>query len=244
MLRAGTPVVPIDPRTVRTILVVKLRAIGDVLLSTIVLPNLRRAFPAARIDFLTEPAAQDIVRRQPAIDEVLCYDRKAESGPGLVWRVRSRSYDMVIDLFGNPRTALLTFLSGARHRVGYRFRGRAYAYTVVVEPRGGEVHNTQFNLDALEAIGVEIVERNLYFPVAPEEVRFADDVLAAEGLSSGLRVALHTGGGGIRNAGLSSGSPRWRTFSWKSMGPALSFRGVPGSEAMWRRFSAPCTVRR
>ncbi|MBN1447308.1 MAG: hypothetical protein JXA28_05200, partial [Bacteroidetes bacterium] len=37
-----------------SILVIKLRAIGDVLLSTIVLPNLRSAFPDARIEFLTE----------------------------------------------------------------------------------------------------------------------------------------------------------------------------------------------
>ena len=65
----------------------------------------------------------------------------------------------MIDLFGNPRTALVTRLSGARYRVGFRFRQRAYAYNIIVEPRGGKVHNTQFNLDALDAIGVPIVDR-------------------------------------------------------------------------------------
>ena len=185
----------IDPRLVGKILVVKLRAVGDVLLSTIVLRNLRKGYPSARIDFLTEPPARDVVRRNPDVDEVLCYDRAQDWGPGLVQMVRRRSYDLVIDLFGNPRTALVTRLSGARYRVGYRFRGRTYAYTIVVEPRGSEVHNTEFNLDALRAIGVDIVDRNLYFPLAPEEERFVGEFLGGVQRDSGFTVALNTGGG-------------------------------------------------
>ena len=52
-------------------LVVQLRAIGDVLLSTVVLRNLRTAFPRARIDFLTESASREVVNRHPAVDEVI-----------------------------------------------------------------------------------------------------------------------------------------------------------------------------
>ena len=44
----------IDQRVIKRILVIKLRAIGDVLLSTIVLRNIRLTFPDARLDFLTE----------------------------------------------------------------------------------------------------------------------------------------------------------------------------------------------
>jgi ADP-heptose:LPS heptosyltransferase len=185
----------LSARAVRKILVVKLRAIGDVLLSTIVLRNLRSAFPSARLDFLTEAPALGVVDRHPDVDSVICYDRTRDSSPGLIRRVRSESYDLVIDLFGNPRTALITRLSRAPHRVGYRFRGRTYAYNIVVNPRGGEVHNTQFNLDAIEAIGVVIVDRNLYFPLTSSEEQTAGNFIDANGLSSGLVVALNTGGG-------------------------------------------------
>jgi ADP-heptose:LPS heptosyltransferase len=189
------PVPDIDRDAVRRILVVKLRAIGDVLLATIVLRNLRKAFPSARLEFLTEPPARDVVNRHPDVDEVLIYDRASESGAGLIRRVRSRSYDLILDLFGNPRTALVTRLSGARWRVGYRFRGRRYAYNIAVTPRGGVVHNTQFNLDALEAIGVAIVDRNLYFPIASPEEAAAAKILDGAGLRPGPIVALNTGGG-------------------------------------------------
>lgn len=180
---------------VNRILVLKLRAVGDVLLSTIVLRNLRRWQPGAQLDFLTEPPALDVVSRHPDVNEVLCYDRTRESGVALIRRVRHRKYDLVIDLFGNPRTALITRLSGAEWRVGYRFRGRAYAYNRIVTPRGGEVHNTQFNLDALEHIGVAIVDRNLYFPIASEEAKVAEELLAAARIRNGPVIALNTGGG-------------------------------------------------
>lgn len=183
----------IERESVRSILVIKLRAIGDVLLSTIVLRNLRAAFPGARIVFLTEPPARDVVARHPDVDEVIVHDRAALTGLRLIRAVRRRRFDLVIDLFGNPRSALVTRLSGARFRVGYRFRLRSYAYTVVVTPRGDRVHNTQFNLDALEAMEVAIVDRNLYFPVAPEEERFATQALAEAG--TGLRIAVNAGGG-------------------------------------------------
>ena len=185
----------LDRTSVARILLIKLRAVGDVLLSTIVTKNLRLAFPDAEIDFLTEPPSVDVLNGNTNVDTILVYDRATMTGLGLIRQVRSRGYDLIIDLFGNPRTALLTRLSGATYRVGYRFRGRTYAYNIVVEPRGGEVHNTQFNLDALEAIGVPIADRNLHFFHSTHDDSFVDRFLTEANLNKGLLVGLNTGGG-------------------------------------------------
>lgn len=160
------------------ILVIKLRAIGDVVLSTIVTKNLRLAFPGAQIHFLTEPASADVLLHNRFVDRTLVYRKKEMSGWALIRMVRRERYDLVIDLFGNPRTALVTRLSGAPVRAGFRFRGRAYAYTVLAEPRGDRVHNTQFNLDALTALGIEIQDRNIYFSFGPEDGAFVSAFLA------------------------------------------------------------------
>jgi heptosyltransferase III len=203
-----------DPKTIRSILVIKLRAVGDVLLSTVVTPNLRRAFPGVRIDFLTEPPSVDVLRHNPFVDETLVFDMAVMSGPGLIRMVRDRKYDLVIDLFGNPRTALVTRLSAARYRVGFRFRQRAYAYNIIVEPRGGKVHNTQFNLDALDAIGVPIIERFPQFRFSPEDesyVRaFVDRVLE----KGQLVVGINTGGGWY--------TKRWRTAQYAELADRLA----------------------
>ncbi len=194
-MSASAPVHCVDPTRVRRILVIKLRAVGDVLLSTIVLRNLRAAFPEAALDVLTEPPAADIVRAQPSVHTTLVYDRTAMSGPGLILMVRRRKYDLIVDLFGNPRTALVTRMSGARYRVGYRFRGRAYAYSLLVEPRGGSVHNTQFNLDALEAIGVPVIDRSISVVPAQDDREYVDRFLTAAALPAGPLVAVNPGGG-------------------------------------------------
>ncbi|MDH4071109.1 MAG: glycosyltransferase family 9 protein [Ignavibacteria bacterium] len=185
----------IDLSSIHRILLIKLRGIGDVLLSTVVIRNLACEFPEARLEFLTEPPAADVLRGNDDLDEVLLFDRHTISSTGLIRMVRARKYDLVIDLFGNPRTALVTRLSRARYRVGYRFRGRRYAYNIVTEPRGGEVHNTQFNLDAIERIGVAIQDRNLYFPVPAGDLEFADRFMASSELS-GKRVAAISASGG------------------------------------------------
>ncbi len=187
--------VPFDRTAVRTILLIKLRAVGDVLLSTIVIKNVRAAFPAARIDFLTEPPARDIVQGNPGIDRTIVYDLKVKSPLAYIMDLRASSYDLVIDLFGNPRTALLTRLSAARYRVGFNFRGRSYAYNIVGQPRGDRVHNTQFNLDAIELIGIPIIDRSLHLPITAADEEYVDRFLPRAEYAGSMLVGLNTGGG-------------------------------------------------
>ena len=185
----------VDRSLVHKVLVIKLRAVGDVLLSTVVTKNLRLAFPDAQIDYLTEPSSVDVLSGNPFLNHIHVHDRLKMTGVRLVRLIRHQRYDLVIDLFGNPRTALITRLSGARYRVGYRFRGRTYAYNIMTEPRGAAVHNTQFNLDALEAIGVAIQDRNIYFQFAPEDEAYVSEVLSRSGVSRQFLVGVNTGGG-------------------------------------------------
>lgn len=204
----------IDLSTITRLLVIKPRAIGDVVLSTVVLKNLRLAMPKAQIDFLTERLSREVIEGNPHVDNLIVYDVKKESGLELLMSVRRRNYDLVIDLFGNPRTAILTLWSGARYRVGYRFTWRQYCYNIVVEPRGGEVHNTEFNLDALRAIGVPTISREIEFPIDRASEQFAEEFYSREQLTgSRFVVALNPGGGWY--------TKRWRIPQFAALGDAL-----------------------
>lgn len=178
------------------ILVIKLRAIGDVILATPVLENLRYAQPQAQIDFLTEKPCAAILAGNPALNEILILDRKEpNSGWRLIQQVRQRRYDVVFDLFGNPRSALLTLLSGAPQRIGFRFRVRQYAYNLKVEPRGDRVHEVEFNLDALRALQIPIVTQRLFVPVEAESENFATQFWRESGLENRLVIGLNASGG-------------------------------------------------
>lgn len=204
----------VDRSLVRKILVIKLRAVGDVILSTVVLPNLRAAFPGVRIEFLAEWGSRDVLVGNETIDELIAFKKKGLSWLSILFNLHLRNYDLVIDLFGNPRSALMTFATRARYRVGYDFRGRSYAYNVLVRPRGGEVHNVEFNLDALRRIDVPIVERTIRFPLGETDDEFAN--VASQQLcpGGGITVGL--------NPGTNRPTERWPPERFAELGNLLN----------------------
>lgn len=105
--------------------------------TTPALDALRRHCPHARLTYLVEPAAAPIVAHHPALDEVLVAERprglaRWRYDVSLARRLRRSAFDVAIDFHGGPRSAWLTWASGARERIGYRVPGRAWAYTTRV----------------------------------------------------------------------------------------------------------------
>jgi heptosyltransferase-3 len=213
----------IEFSTVQRILIIKPRAIGDVVLSTVVLKNLRSAFPKAQIDFLTERPSREVIEGNSNLDNLIVFDAGRDSSIGLIMNVRRRNYDLAIDLFGNPRTAIITYASGAKYRVGYRFKWRQYCYNIVVEPRGGEVHNTEFNLDALRAIGVPVVSNEIEFPLDAASGRFADEFFQSYGRPPFDQGGMKGGSEfiGALNPGGGWYTKRWRIPQYAELGDAL-----------------------
>jgi len=187
------------------ILVIKLRAIGDVVLSSIVLENLRQAFPEAQIDFLTEKPSRTIIENNKFLNKIIVLDRERLASLPItkrffesmkfVWELCSSSYDLVFDFFGNPRSALLTFVSRAKVRVGYDFRFRRLSYNVVVPSRAGEVHEAEFHLDALTALGIPIVSKKLSFALSNSALRFANNFWQSHNFNSKFVIAVNFWGG-------------------------------------------------
>src|SRR5215510_14614457 len=117
------------------ILVIQFRRIGDVLLSTPVLRALRQHYPQSYIAFLTEPSPGRGLQNNPCLDAVLIQPRHATwRQQWQLWRqIRRQRFDLVIDLIGNPRSALLTYLSGAKHRLAFARFPRSLLYTLLVK---------------------------------------------------------------------------------------------------------------
>ena len=189
--------------TASSLLLIKPRAIGDVLLSTPVIKNIKLQFPNIQIDFLCEEFASDVVSGNPYLREVISFNKKNDSTFSVIQKIRSRKYDIVIDLFGNPRTALITRCSGAKQRIGFPFRGRAYAYNAHVTPRGGEVHNVDFNLDVLRHFGIAITDSTPDFIIQSNDEILAQQWLKEQLGSQQSIVGINPSGG-------------WYTKKWNS----------------------------
>jgi ADP-heptose:LPS heptosyltransferase len=140
----------------RSILVVQLRRLGDVILTTPALEALKKKFPDAKLDFLVEAPGAEAVAGHPAIDQVLIYDANSPwSALDWAFRIRARRYDWVIDFLANPRTALLTALSGAKVKAGPAHVARRWAYNVRMVQSPQACYAALEKVRWLSALGIE-----------------------------------------------------------------------------------------
>jgi ADP-heptose:LPS heptosyltransferase len=145
------------------ILLVRLRLLGDVALSTPTIRALRHRFPDAHLTYLVEAAASPVVLGNPLLNEVIVVPRRsglARVSDDLVTAraLRRGRFDVAIDLHGGPRAAWFAWASRAPMRIGYSIAGRSWMYTHVVErwpdltpPR----HSVLNQADLLRPLGVE-----------------------------------------------------------------------------------------
>ena len=97
---------PIGMLRPKNILIIKLRHIGDVLLSTPVLHALREAFPEAQLTMLVNRGTEGVLAHNPDVNEVLCLEKGAWADQcRFVYRLRERGFDCVIDLTDGDRSA-------------------------------------------------------------------------------------------------------------------------------------------
>jgi heptosyltransferase-1 len=111
----------------KNILIVKLSAIGDVIHALPVAHALKQTYPQARITWVVEKPAYDLLTNNPYIDEIIIFDKpKFKSLVGLLSNVykftkllKSHNFDLAIDLQGLFKSAAISYLSGAPKRLVY-----------------------------------------------------------------------------------------------------------------------------
>ncbi len=170
-----------DLSGVKKVLVVKLRHLGDVLLTTPVFTHLRKMLPKAQIDAYIYREAGPMLEGHPALCQLIYYDRKWKKKGlfyrlakefALFWKIRKEGYDLVINLTEGDRGVLIAKISGAKIRVGFLPKGtwQKKCITHVVKHCSSLRHTVERNLDALRRIGIFPKEddRDLFFQIGDE----------------------------------------------------------------------------
>ena len=175
------------------ILLTRLRFIGDIVLTTPIIRSVRDAFPESHIAYLGDRHAVTLLEHNPCVDSILPYDysRPAVLEQHRVGRdLRRRGFDLVIDMFNNPRSALLCLSTNAKTRVGLNRRGRAWAYTVTVTDDGIPKSPIQFHSQFLRALGIPLASTKTEIVLLPEEREGALEFLPD---GSGPLIGIHPG---------------------------------------------------
>lgn len=172
---------------IKNILVIKLRHIGDVLLSIPVFNALKETYPKSDIFALVNSGTDELLKNNPTIRKIIVFDRSLKKLKLLdryknellfVKSIRDNKFDMTIDLTGGDRAAIISFLSGAKYRIGIDpngkgFIGKRYLYTHLSNI-DGSIHMVLQNLKVLERIGIKTKPRTVDIYVDKETLSFID----------------------------------------------------------------------
>lgn len=178
------------------VLLTRLRFIGDVVLTTPIIKSVRQAFPDAYIAYLGELPAVSLLEGNPYLDELLTYHPNSTfiKRLSIYPLLRKRGFDLAIDLFCNPRSALLTYATGAGVRVGAALRSRSRLYTDRVTDDGKAKSAVDFHAQYLQAVGIPLVSRQTEIFLSEEERREARIYLQWQGIDFERPVVgLHPG---------------------------------------------------
>jgi len=161
---------------------------GDVILATPAVRAARRAFPGARLEFLTTGPGVGALEGNAHLDEVIRLERGVGAQMRLMRELRRRRYDAVVDFLSNPRTALLVAATGAAVRVGVRAGGpRDLAYTDLVPREPGPVYIARQKVRLLGPLGIDaeaIDDLSLEVAIGAAERAWAAGVWERTGLGT------------------------------------------------------------
>ncbi len=154
------------------ILVSRLRFIGDIVLTIPVVQALREKFPDAVMDYLGDKKGVSLLQNNPSLNEIIPYDflaNEMREQIRIASILRKKKYDVAIDLFGNPRSAIVVFLSGAKMRIGGSFgwRRRLFTHPITIDER---MTSIDFHLRYLAPLGINETSRSPKIFLTNEEI--------------------------------------------------------------------------
>lgn len=178
------------------ILLLQLKRIGDLILTTPAITALRERFPDAELTIVISSECADLVPAISGADRILMARRNLSDLAAFL-TIAGKKFDYCIDFTRNDRSAFLTFLSKARKRiVSYRVRDqskrRARLYTDFVGVRMRDLHTIDYNLSLLEPLGIRSVSFPLHLQL-PQSAHEKADALRRKWNVSKPYIVLHPG---------------------------------------------------
>lgn len=140
---------------IKSALIIQTAFIGDVILATPLIENLRERYPEALIDVVVNQNAALLLRHHPQVRHTYAWNKKERKYAALlelIKTVRRNCYDLVINCHRFASSGLLTACSGAKMKVGFRKNPLSFAYDGSVDHHFAEgTHEVDRNLSLLKA---------------------------------------------------------------------------------------------
>ena len=178
------------------ILLIQLKRIGDLILTTPAIAALRERFPDAKITLVISTECKALAPAIAGVNKLLAMPR-GFAGFGTVVAISGSRFDYCIDFTRNDRSALLVLLSRARKRIvsfriKVRSKFRTRFYNEFVEHRMRDMHTIDYHLALLEPLGILDASRAVRLELPTRARETADELLNAHNVRKAF-INFHPG---------------------------------------------------
>ncbi len=196
----------IDLNSINRVLIIKLRYLGDTILITPVIKNLKKNFSHLKISVLVPQNYAEILKYNPYLFEIIPFaidkakskilTEKIKYNFKFISLLRQKKFDLVLDLTNTDRGAFFSILSGAKYRLGFndedRFRG--IFFTRIVPVKFKDLHILDYHLSVLKLLGLKNLEKEPKIFFSFEEKKWAQHFLNSGDKNSKKFIAvIHPG---------------------------------------------------
>ena len=213
---------------VRRVLVVRLRSIGDTVLTTPSLFALRRFLPQVQIDILLEDWVAPLLDGSELVDSVITIPRASKAARARIAReLRATHYDVVYNLHGGTTATLFARATGAKHRVGFAHYQYARLHNHVA-PSSQEIwrrpilHSVEQQLALIGWTGVPVTDR--------PATRLAVSEVALQSVSEKLRTVgfedFQNGPFAVIHPTAAFATKQWAVENFARVAEELTARGL------------------
>lgn len=149
-------------------LIIQTAFLGDVILATPVVSELKRIFPTAEIDFLVRKGNESVLENNPHVKTVYVLNKKAGKFKEIKRHskvFRGNHYDYVINLHRFGSSGIITWLSGAKKKIGFDKNPFSFSYTKKFKHEiGTGKHEVERNLELIQEFGAKKLVRPQVYP--------------------------------------------------------------------------------
>ena len=159
-------------------LIIQTAFLGDVILATPILSELKRIYPDAAIDVVLRKGNEQLLENNPHIRDVIVWNKKSSKYKSLIQiikRIRRKRYDEVINLQRFASAGLMCMFSKATIKVGFRKNSFRFIYNKLIEHslESGK-HEIERNLMTIQDHGVKSFSPPQLFPSAADYSQVSD----------------------------------------------------------------------
>ena len=169
---------------------------GDVILSTPVIKNIRQAYPNSYIAFMCRPYTREILESNPYLDEVIVYDKYGKhksflSSLRFSFILRRKRFDWALILHPTNRVHMATFFAGIKVRAGWnRKMGFLLTHKLAHTKQLGEKHELEYTLDLLKLVNVPVKHKDMFFPLKDNSLIYIKSALYKHGVSDSDKIIV------------------------------------------------------